>query len=54
MIVAVASVPGALVVTVPILSVGVSPAGPVGPVGPVSPVNPAGPVGPVGTFYYFF
>ena len=36
------------VVTVPIVKIGVSPAGPVGPVGPVAPSTPAGPVGPVG------
>ena len=49
-IVAAASVPGSPVVTVPIVSVGVSasaPAGPVGPVGPISPVKPCIPWGPV-------
>ena len=46
MIVAAASVPGSPVVTVPIVSVGVSPSAPVGPVGPVSPVGPVGPVHP--------
>ena len=39
-IVAAASVPGAPVVTIPIVSVGVSPTGPVGPVAPISPVAP--------------
>ncbi len=47
MIEAVASVPGAPVVIVPIERVGVSPEGPVGPVGPVEPVAPVGPVGPI-------
>ena len=46
-IVAAASLPGAPVVTVPIVRFGVSPAGPVGPVGPVGP-TPVGPVEPVG------
>lgn len=55
-----ASVPGAPVVTVPIVIVGGSasvPAGPVGPVapispvGPVAPISPAGPVGPVAYIY---
>ena len=49
-IVASASLPGAPVVTVPIVSVGVSasaPVAPVAPVGPVAPVAPVGPVGPV-------
>ena len=39
-IVALASVPGAPVVTVPIVKVGAAPVGPVGPVGPISPVAP--------------
>ena len=45
-IVASASVPGAPVVTVPIVNVGVSASAPVGPVGPISPVKPVGPVHP--------
>ena len=68
-IVAAASVPGAPVVTEPIVIIGVSasiPAGPVAPVGPIGPVGPispwipcnpwgpVAPVAPVGTFYYFF
>ena len=44
--VASASVPGAPVVTVPIVKVGVSPSAPAGPVGPVAPSKPAGPVAP--------
>ena len=39
MILAVASVPGAPVVTVPIVNVGVSAAAPVGPVVPVHPTK---------------
>ena len=46
MIEAVASVPGAPVVIVPIERVGVSPEGPVGPVAPVRPVAPVGPISP--------
>jgi len=42
--VAVASVPGSPVVTVPMARVGVSPVVPVGPVGPMSPVAPVAPV----------
>ena len=49
MIEASASVPGSPVVTVPIVNVGVAPAGPVGPVAPSTPSAPAGPVGPVDT-----
>ena len=45
--VALASVPGSPVVTVPIVIVGVSASVPVGPVAPVGPVGPIGPVGPV-------
>ena len=45
--VAMAFVPGAPVVTAPIVKTGVAPVGPVSPCNPVGPVAPVGPVGPV-------
>ena len=47
-ILALAWLPGAPVVTVPMVILGEAPIGPVAPAGPVGPVGPAGPVAPVG------